>query len=295
MLFGLLLGMAFHFLHDEKRCKPGIDFASREVLRLGVGLLGARITAAQIASLGIKPVLMVLVCVCLTILLGALLSRFLGQNRQFGVLTGGAVAICGASAALAVASVLPTHKHSERDTILTVVTVTALSTVAMIIYPIIATGLHMDNIQAGIFLGGTIHDVAQVVGAGYMISPQTGDVATYVKLLRVSMLLPVVLTITLLARRYEGNTQHRRAPLVPWFLIMFALLVAVNSLGMLSKPVTDVANDVSRWCLVTAIAGLGMKTSFKNIMEVGWRPIVLMLVETVWICGLVIVAVKVLM
>jgi uncharacterized integral membrane protein (TIGR00698 family) len=289
MLFGLLLGMAFHFLHDDPRCKAGIDFSSRSVLRFGVALLGARITAVQIASLGLTPVLMVILGVTTTILFGIFIARGLGQSRQFGTLTACSVAICGASAALAVASVLPSHKDSERDTILTVVSVTALSTIAMIVYPIIANSLHLDHEQAGIFLGGTIHDVAQVVGAGYMISPQTGDIATYVKLLRVAMLLPVVLVITIIVQRSKTDLSKKRGPLLPWFLTAFALLVAMNSIGLLPLFITESSNDLSRWCLVTAIAGLGMKTSFKNIMDVGWRPIALMLAETIWIGLLVLI------
>src|SRR5665213_711504 len=107
MLFALLFGMAFHFLHEEGRCVAGIEFASRSVLRLGVGLLGVRITLGQIASLGPWPVAPVTVGVATTILFGFLLARRLGLSSMFGVLSGGAVAICGASAALAIASVLP--------------------------------------------------------------------------------------------------------------------------------------------------------------------------------------------
>src|SRR5271167_2277094 len=135
MLFALLFGMAFHFLHEEGRCVAGIEFASRSVLRLGVGLLGVRITLSQIASLGPWPVATVIVGVATTILFGFLLARRMGLSSIFGVLSGGAVAICGASAALAIASVLPRSDTRERDTILTVVSVTALSTLAMILYP----------------------------------------------------------------------------------------------------------------------------------------------------------------
>jgi uncharacterized integral membrane protein (TIGR00698 family) len=289
MLFALLFGMAFHFLHEEGRCVAGIEFSSKAVLRVGVALLGARITATQILGLGAMPIATVVVGVTSTIAFGYLLSRTLGQSRSFGVLSGGAVGICGASAALAIASVLPRTDESERDTILTVVTVTALSTLAMILYPILATAVGLDHVHAGIFLGGTIHDVAQVVGAGYTISPETGDVATYVKLLRVSMLLPVVVSIAFIATRGAGAA-GRKTP-VPWFLFGFAALVALNSFGFLGKPVTDAANDVSRWCLVTAIAALGMKTSFKALVAVGWRPVALMFAETAWIGALVLGAV----
>ena len=291
MLFGLLFGMAFHFLHEDGRCKAGIEFSSRTILRVGVGLLGARVTAAQIVSLGVMPVLTVIVSVASTIGLGALLARRFGQSRLFGVLSGGAVAICGASAALAIASVLPKRAEGERDTILTVVAVTTLSTMAMILYPAIVELIGFDHVQAGLFLGGTIHDVAQVIGAGFMISPETGDIATYVKLLRVAMLLPVVTIIAWSNVSREGGAASK-GPLIPRFLLGFAALVIINSLGYLPKFAVDAATEISRWCLVTAIAALGMKTSFKSLVEVGWRPVALMVLETAWIAIVGLLAVK---
>jgi uncharacterized integral membrane protein (TIGR00698 family) len=291
MLFALLIGMAFHFLHEEGRCVAGIEFASRNVLRLGVALLGARITFDQIAQLGTGPVLMVMLGVSTTIIVGTLLARTLKQTTTFGILSGGAVAICGVAAALAIASVLPKNSDTERDTILTVVTVTALSTLAMIFYPMGVTALGLDHQHAGLFLGGTIHDVAQVVGAGYMISPETGDIATYVKMLRVSMLLPVVIVLVVIMSRREGATGPRTVQLVPTFLLGFIGLVCVNSLGLLPQQGIALLNDVSRWCLVTAIAALGMKTSFKKLVQVGWRPIGLMAIETAWIAVVVLGAV----
>ena len=292
MLLALLIGMSFHFLHEEGRCVAGIEFSSKAVLRTGVALLGARITAEQILSLGAMPILTVVVAITTTIALGYYVSKPLRLTRAFGVLSGGAVAICGASAALAIASVLPRTSDSERDTILTVVVVTALSTVAMIAYPLIVAATGLDHTHAGIFLGGTIHDVAQVVGAGYSVSQETGDVATYVKLLRVTMLLPVVFAIAMVVSRSGGGSGGAKVQ-VPTFLLGFAALVALNSLGLMSKPVTDAAAEVSRWCLVTAISALGMKTAFKNLIAVGWRPIALIVGQTLWIGALVMAAVKI--
>jgi uncharacterized integral membrane protein (TIGR00698 family) len=296
MLFALLFGMAFHFLHEEGRCVAGIEFASKAVLRTGVALLGARITAQQIVALGPVPIGMVMVGVASTLLVGLGLARLLGLSRAFGTLSGGSVGICGASAALAIASVLPKTKESERDVILAVVVVTGLSTLAMIFYPMLVTAIGLDHQRAGLFLGGTIHDVAQVVGAGYIISQQTGDVATYVKLLRVAMLLPVVFSIAFVIARTSkgaagGGAARARVP-VPTFLFGFAALVAINSLGFIPKPVAGGISDVSRWCLVVAIAALGMKTSFKSLMEAGWRPVAAMALETLWLAGLVLAAVE---
>jgi uncharacterized integral membrane protein (TIGR00698 family) len=289
MLFALLIGMAFHFLHEEGRCIAGIEVSSKTILRIGVALLGAKITVAQIIGLGLMPIGTVIVGVVSTMTFGVLAARGLGLKREFGLLSGGAVGICGASAALAIASVLPKNPEAERDTILTVVVVTALSTLAMILYPLFAVAIGFSHEQAGIFLGGTIHDVAQVVGAGYSISPQTGDIATYVKLLRVTMLLPVVFTLAFAGRGAAGAS-GARAP-IPFFLIAFAGLVALNSFGLLAKPVTDAAAELSRWCLVMAIAALGMKTSFKSLIVVGWRPVGLMVAETAWLGALVLCAI----
>jgi uncharacterized integral membrane protein (TIGR00698 family) len=291
MLFALLFGMAFNFLHAEGRCVAGIEYVSKSVLRVGVALLGAKITAGQILGLGVMPLVTVVVAVTSTIGLGALASKRFGQSRAFGVLTGGAVGICGASAALAIASILPRTEDSERDTILAVVTVTALSTVAMITYPLIAAAVGLDHAQAGIFLGGTIHDVAQVVGAGYTVSPQTGDIATYVKLLRVALLLPAVVVLGLAWRGPAARRGEARGKLpVPLFLLGFAALVVAGSLKLLPPIAVDGASTVSRWCLVAAVAGLGMKTSFGALVKVGWRPVLLIVTETAWIGGLVLCA-----
>src|SRR5690606_39240544 len=165
LLFALLIGMALHFLSKDAVSGPGIEFSAKTVLRVGVALLGVRISADQVEALGFSPVLIVIGGVCLTLLLGRVLSRPLGLAPQQGVLTGGAVAICGASAALAISAVLPQTRTSERDTLFTVIAVTTLSTMAMILYPLLVPALSLSDSQAGILFGGTIHDVAQVVGA----------------------------------------------------------------------------------------------------------------------------------
>ncbi len=284
MLFALLLGIAFNFLSTEGPCKPGIDFTSRTVLRLGVALLGVRITVADALSLGPAPLLLAVVGVATTIGAGVLLARILGFPRLFGLLTGGAVGICGASAALAISSVLPKGKGAqESDTIFTVVVVTTFSTLAMVLYPILLDQGSLSHAQIGIFLGATIHDVAQAVGAGFSISTETGEAATLTKLLRVAMLVPVVLLISFFVSR--GAREGGRVA-VPGFLLGFVALVLVNSLGLVPATVQTALSDVSRWALVAAIAALGMKTMLGQIVTVGPRALLLILMETIWIACL---------
>jgi len=302
LLYALFFGVAFHYLSSDPKAKPGIEFCSRNVLRLGVGLLGARITAAQIAGLGWSTAAIVIVAVVTTLLVGYLLGKYLGLERAQGVLSGGSVAICGASAALAISSVLPRTKESERFTLMVVVTVTVLSTVAMVVYPLIARVAGFSAHQAGVFFGATIHDVAQVVGAGYMIDHPTGDYATIVKLFRVSMLAVVVVVVSAMFKTERERAEHeiaangghaaaKKQPLVPWFLWVFVILVAINSLGFVPAEVGKGLSDISRLCLVVAIAALGIKTSFQQLAKAGWRPFSLLLVETVWMAVLVLVAI----
>jgi uncharacterized integral membrane protein (TIGR00698 family) len=270
MLFALLLGMAFYFLSQEGPCVAGIEFASKRVLRVAVGLLGAQITISEIMKLGPTPVIMVIAAVTLTILFGVVGARVAGISRPFGILTAGAVAICGASAALAISSVLPKGENHERDTVFTVIGVTALSTIAMIVYPLIIALFHLDHAAIGVFLGGTIHDVAQVVGAGFSVSDETGN---------------VVVTLSFV---YHAHNTTKAGRQLPGFLVVFAVLVVVNSLGIIPAPALAALKGISRWCLVTAIAALGMKTSLKAMAEVGGRAIGLIVAETVFLAVLVL-------
>ncbi len=290
MLFALLLGMAFHFLSEEGRCIEGIELSSSRILRIGVALLGARISVDQVMTLGWHPVALVFGSILATIIAGLGLAKILGLNKNLGLLTSGAVAICGASAAMAISSALPKHKGLERDTIFTVVGVTTLSTLAMIIYPIVISSAGLDQTQTGIFLGATIHDVAQVIGAGYMVSEETGDVATLTKLLRVAMLIPLVLSLVI-AARMKNKPNEGRAP-IPWFLFGFITVFALCNFVPIPEALISTLVEISRWCLITAIAALGMKTSLGKLATIGHKAIILIVGETLFLAILVLIVMK---
>lgn len=295
MLFALLLGMAVNFLSENAQCKPGIEFVARQVLRWGVALLGLKITLDQVQSLGWQSVIMVVLAVSLTITLGILMAKWMGFKPFFGLLSGGSVGICGASAAMAIAAAFPNHPQKDRATLFVVISVSTLSTVAMVLYPVLVRWLGLDPLQAGFFLGGTIHDVAQVVGAGYSMGPQTGDAATVVKLMRVAMLVPVIVVAAWMTRATHAQSANSegagapasRPPLLPWFAVVFVLLVLLNSLLQLPEVVVNTGHGLSRAFLVAAMAAIGIKTHLKDILSVGWKPVALMLLETVFLAVLV--------
>ncbi|MDF2096871.1 YeiH family protein [Aquibaculum arenosum] len=286
LLFALLIGMAFNFLSDDARFRAGIAFTSRTVLRLGVALLGARITLEQILSLGVVPSLAVVLAVVGTLLFGRFLARRLGLGEEQGILTGGATAICGASAALAISSVMPKRAELERNTVYAVVAVTTLSTCAMVLYPALVALVGFDETTGGVLIGATIHDVAQVVAAGYTISDTAGDTATFTKMMRVAMLVPVVFLLSLYfkpRRLALGEAAQGRLIGLPLFLVAFVVLVGINSLGFLPASLAQPMIDTSRWCLVLAVAALGMKTSLKEMTQLGWKPFILVVSETLFL------------
>jgi uncharacterized integral membrane protein (TIGR00698 family) len=289
MLMALLLGIPLNFIGDEGLCAEGVAFSAKHILRFGVALLGARISVEMLGKLGPELVTLVICAVFATILFGAAAAKLLRGEWQLALLTAASVAICGASAAMAVSAVLPRDENSERNLIFTVLSVTVLSTIAMILYPILSAALGFDHRAAGVFIGGTIHDVAQVIGAGFSVSPETGETATLVKLIRVAMLGPVVVIFSL-AMRLAPHAPEKGGgpPLLPGFVTIFFVLAALNSLGFIPQFVQTASSGVSRWALVIAISAVGMKTSLQKIAEVGGPAIALVVTETVFIGAFVL-------
>ena len=289
MLFALLLGIAMSFLYQNTQCQSGIEFTACHILRVGVALLGLRIAMDDLVTLGWQSALVLIVAILSTIIFGVIMARAFGLSQRFGALTGGSVAICGASAAMAISAVLPQSKHQERDTLLTIIGVTSLSTIAMVIYPILSTYLQLNPTETGMFIGGTIHDVAQVVGAGYSISQETGDLATLTKLVRVAYLMPVVLCFLLVLKlRKKDLRDNGKAPGIPGFLIAFVILMVLNSSVTLPEVITVTATEFSRFALVVSIAAIGMKSNLAQLTQVGLKPIILMIAETGWIAFIIL-------
>lgn len=266
----------------------GLKVAERPLLRAGIALLGLRIALGDIAHLGVETLLLVLGCVALTLTLGSGIGRLFGLPRGFSMLSASATAICGASAAMAVASVLPKGAETERQTGYVVAVVATLSTVAMLAYPAIAHLAGLPPEAAAIFLGASIHDVAQVAGAGYSVSPAVGDMAVTVKLVRVSLLALVVAAVALSfasSARSEGKSLGRAA-LLPSFVIAFFALAGLRSTGAVPAQVLPVATFASNLLIGAGVVAVGAKTSIAGLKSMGWRPLAALACQTALLCGL---------
>ena len=278
-VLGLVLGIALHPVAAWPLFAPGTTFSVNRVLRWAIALFGLKIAAGDIVGLGMGTVAMVVVTMALTLVSGVLFARLFGRGDLYGALAGGATAVCGASAALATASVLPDYQGREADTAFVAMTVNLLATAAMLAYPPICNALGFDDRTTGIFFGATIHDVAQVVGAGYAVSDMAGNAATVVKLFRVLMLLPVVTGVGWWFAARGGDSHRAKVP-VPVFALMFLAFVAINSFGLLPSPLKATLVEASRWGLLIAIAALGLNTSLQSIFRVGPRHILVVLGST---------------
>jgi uncharacterized integral membrane protein (TIGR00698 family) len=279
MVLALLIGIALNAVAARPVFQPGLVFCVKTLLRWAVALLGLRIALGDIAALGLGTGIVVVLSMVVTIAAGFLAARALGLPSPYGALAGVGTAVCGASATLATSVVLPDYSGKDADVVFVVVAVNALATLAMVIYPPLDAALGFDGQATGVMLGATIHDVAQVVGAGYAVSDLAGNTAVIVKLFRVFLLLPVVLAVGWWFARRGTAARAAKVP-VPVFAFVFLALCIVNSVlpsvhevAPLYAKVKAVLVEASTDGLLVAIGALGLGTSVSAIGMLGWRHI----------------------
>jgi uncharacterized integral membrane protein (TIGR00698 family) len=283
-------------LAANPRFEPGITFCVKKLLRWAIGLLGLRIAFGDIIGLGAGVALLIILSMALTIVAAVALARMLDREAGFGALAGAANAVCGASATLATATVVPDYRQKSADIAFTVVMANAISTIVMLAYPPLCQWLGYDARLTGIMLGATIHDMAQVVGAGYAVSDPVGNTAVIVKLFRVFLLLPVVLIIGWWFLSRGEKAGDAKVPL-PVFALAFLLLAGLNSVMAASPALSaavaypalkTVASEASKWGLLVAIAALGLGTSVRALFAIGWRHVAVFIGATLAVLMIVI-------
>lgn len=278
MLMGLLIGLAFNFVNADARLHAGLGFASKTLLRWGIVLVGLQVTFAQIASLGWVAFVAIAAMIALVTMTGTLVARGGPMGSAFGTLAGGAVAICGASAALALSSVLGEKRTSQAQLTLVLVSVSAASALAMSLYPILAHALHLNDTQAGFLMGASIHDVAQALGAGYSYSDAAGQTASIVKLTRVALLAPALAVVAL---AFPADGAKTGGVGVPWFVLGFLGMTTLHSLVALPAPVLAWSPKVASALLLLAVTATGIRSPMNLLMEQGWRSSLPVIASTV--------------
>jgi uncharacterized integral membrane protein (TIGR00698 family) len=279
IVIALFIGIALNRLAARAVFRPGMAFCVQTLLRWAVALLGIRVGLSDIIALGPATAGLVIVAMLVTIAAAFAFARLNGQTTAYAALAGAATAVCGASATLATATVVPNYPGKQADIVFVVVAANSLATLAMVIYPPLCAMLGFDAQTAGVVLGATIHDVAQVVGAGYAVSTTAGNTAVIVKLFRVFLLLPTVLGIGWYLARMGVKHGQARVP-VPVFALAFLALCLVNSavpfapvVAPLYAPARAVLVEASNWGLLLAIGALGLGTSVSAIAALGWRHV----------------------
>ncbi|MBU6207469.1 MAG: putative sulfate exporter family transporter [Alphaproteobacteria bacterium] len=275
-VLAIIIGIFLHQVGTKSSFAPGVTFSIKKLLRWAIALFGLKIAISDIIGLGPVVAILMFLTMVITLISGMVLGKLFGADRFFGALAGAGTAICGASAALATATVLPDYEEKDDDTAFVAVTVNLLATIAMLAYPPIAAAAHFSPRQTGVFLGAAIHDVAQVIGAGQSVSLDVLKLATVVKLFRVFLLLPVILGVGIYYCKFGNDDCGKAKVPFPWFAVMFVVFAVINTfhkaLHIPDFVVQDLVN-VSQWGILIAIAALGLNTKVKAFLNVGLRDI----------------------
>lgn len=286
MMLALIAGIAASRLSKQVVLMPGLNFAARPFLFVAVALLGLSVDVGAILGGGPFLPLLSIGALVLTLIFGLILCKLLGINREFSVLISGAVAICGVSAAAALCCALPACQNRQKELAVTVTGITILSAAAMLLYPIISPLAGLTDEQAGAFFGATIHNVSQVVGAGLSISPEAGEVGTFVKLIRVSAMLPVILIVSFAFGASKGATKNNWQVYFPPFLIAFFSLALIGSFNIIPEAIVSPLSFLSKLLLFMSLVAIGMKTRIADILTVGPKPLIAMAMTTVFMAAI---------
>lgn len=281
ILLGLLIGLAASFMAENERTAAGLDFVSRHALRLGIVMLGLQVTVSQLAMLGVLPLLGLLLTMACAFAAAMAAARIFSIQKEAGVLAGGATAICGASAALALYGVIGKDRLDQAKFSVTLMGVALASALAMALYPIAASMLGLTDAQVGFVMGASVHDAAQAIGGAYDYSDIAGDDATVVKLARVAMLAPVVALVAMWVnggKHASGRVLTRIA--LPWFIIAFLAIVIVNSIAVIPAPIAATALLLSKSLLLLAVTATAIRSRLDTLVTAGWRPLMPVLFAT---------------
>lgn len=261
---------------------PGVRMAQRPVLRWAVAGLGFRLSVAELWKIGGPALVVVVVSTSAALAFGWWLARRLAIGEKLGLLLGVGGAICGASAIVAADTVVLGEK---RDSAIAIAVITLLGTAGIALYPLIGHATHMTPFLYGVWDGASLHEMAQVVAAGFGVSDEAARVATVVKLARICLLAPVVLLLSWRMRHAHRASGKAKVAIVPWFLVLFLVFAAVNSLGLLPPRWIAAVTTGDLWLLCVGMAGVGLATGIHDVRSAGLKPVLVGLGQWVVLSG----------
>ncbi|MDR7304247.1 YeiH family protein [Haloactinomyces albus] len=260
-----------------RSARPGLAWAMRRFLRVGVVLLGLQLAVSQVFGLGAGTLVAVVILVATSFLGTLVLGRVLGISQGLSMLVGTGFSICGASAIAAMESIID---RDDEDVATAVAMVTIFGTLAMLVLPVVGSGLGLSDTELGRIAGGSVHEVAQVVAAASPAGAAAVAVAVVVKLSRVVLLAPLVTAVSLMQRRTSAAIGGRRPPVMPLFVAGFLAAVLLRSSGILPETVLAVAEQVTTVLLTGALFGLGSSVRIRALIRTGPRAFLLGLGST---------------
>ncbi|WP_200763002.1 YeiH family protein [Nitrosophilus alvini] len=287
LIIGIVIGMFYANTlrnHLPAAWVPGIIFSAKTLLRTAIVLYGFRITFQQIEAVGMAGLLVSIIMLSSTFILGVLIgTKLFKLDRDTAVLCASGSSVCGAAAVLATEPVLKAEPYKSA---IAVGTVVLFGTIAMFVYPALykAGIFDMDPSTYGIYVGGTVHEVAQVVAAGGSIDG-SADNAIIVKMTRVMMIAPllIILGIVLARSASKDSKEGKIKVTIPWFAVWFIVMAGIHSIGFIPENIISVINDVDTFLLTMAMTALGMETNAQKFKQAGAKPILVALIMALWL------------
>ena len=281
IIIGMIIGNFFLRL-IPRALRYGITYSAKKILRLAIILYGFRITFQQIFMVGTQGLIADVCMLTTTYLLGYYLgTRVFKLDKDLCMLTAIGSSVCGAAAVLGTDAMLKAKSHKVS---LAVSTVVLFGSIAMFLYPVLYNmGVLNENVF-GIYIGSTIHEVAQVVAAGSAISPLVSDTAVIVKLTRVMMLVPYLFFLSCYLAKKNKDEKRTKVPM-PWFAILFVVMCGINSINFIPEKIVSGIVELDVILLTVAMFALGVETNFEKIKGLGLKPIILALIMFIWLVG----------
>lgn len=287
MILAVMIGMIFsNIIGNPAKTRAGIAFSQRSLLRFAIVLLGFQLTTGQVLSIGGPGLAIVALTLVATFLFTLTLGRFIGVDRDLTRLIAAGTSICGASAIVAANAVT---RARDEDVAYAVASITLFGTVAMLLFPVLAPVLHLDQHAFGLWAGAAIHEVAQVIGASFQNGPESGEVGTIAKLARVAMLAPMLLAFGFVVRR--GKSQPSSTSF-PWFVVAFIAVAALNSVVDIPAGIRSAIGVATTLLLSVGLAALGLQADISEIRSRGLRPLILALSAFLFIASFSLLLVK---